>query len=161
MLKKKLSMDGRKLLLGVDKDGHQYWLEKGKWDCGWYWSFGHIYYGGSFSHFDYLFGKDEKDRPVNLYDGFTKLLVESPLYEKGESDIDHKRVWELCDLMRSFYTLKDAADVLGHGGGNYTEKKLCKDVIQDEAYTKHLNDVVLPAIINKVQAMLTPEESAE
>lgn len=33
MLKKKISMDGKKLLLGVDKDGNQYWIEKGSWDC--------------------------------------------------------------------------------------------------------------------------------
>lgn len=158
MLKKKLSSDGTKLLLGVDKDGTQYWLKKHKWECGWYWSFGHIHYGGSFSHFDSLFGKDEKGNACNLYDGFKARITESPLYQPGESEIDHKLLWQLCDLFKTAYTLKDAAEILGRGGSNYTSESVLREVIQDETYTKHLNDAVIPNVLSMAEFFLEPEK---
>lgn len=156
MLKKKISIDGRKLLLGVDKDGNQYWLEKGTWDCGWYWSFGHIHYGNGFSHFDSLFGKDEKDSPCNLYDGFMAHIAESPLFQPGESEINHKHLWEFCDLAKTIYCLKEAAEVLGRGGSHYTGDPLCKDLVKDEVYVKHLNEEVLPKLIKTAEGLLDP-----
>lgn len=155
MLKKKISSDG-KFLLGIDKDGYQYWLEKGNWDCGWYWSFGYIYYGNSFSHFDSLFGQDEKDFACNFYEGFTSRIIESPLYQPGESKTNHKRLWEFCDLARTIYILKEAAEVLGIGGSHYIGNPLCKDLVKDEAYVKHLNEQVLPELIKTAEGLLDP-----
>ena len=157
MLKKKISMNGRKLLLGVDKDGQQYWLEKGTWDCGWYWSFGHIHYGDGFNHFDNLFSKDEKDRPCNLYNGFKARITDSPLYQPGEDEIDHKRLWEFCDLAKTIYCLKETAEVLGRGGSNYSGNPLCKDLVKDEAYVKRLNEEVLPKLIKTAEGLLDPD----
>lgn len=157
MLKKKLSMDGRKLLLGVGKDGHQYWLKKGTWDCGWYWSFGHTQYGDGFSHFDSLFGKDEKGNPCNLYDGFKARITESPLYLPGEGEIDHRLLWDFCDLAQTIYCLKETAEVLGRGGSHYSGNPLCKDLVKDEAYVKHLNEEVLPKLIKAAEGLLDPD----
>jgi hypothetical protein len=157
MLKKKISGDGSKFLLGVDKDGYQYWLEKGTWECGWYWSFGYIRYGGNFSHFDTLFGKDEKDFACNFYDGFTARITESPLYQPGENNTNHKRLWEFCDLAKTIYTLKEAAEVLGRGGSHYIGDPLCKDIVKDEAYVKHLNEEVIPKLIKTAEGLLDPD----
>lgn len=157
MLKKKLSQDGRKLLLGVDKDGHQYWLEKGSWDCGWYWSFGHIHYGSSFGHFDSLFGKDEKGRPCNVYDGFKARITESPLYLAGEMEIDHKLLWQFCDLAKTIYCLKETAEVLGRGGSHYSGNPLCKDLVKDDKYVERLNKKVLPKLIRTAENLLDPD----
>lgn len=156
MLKKKLSIDGRKFLLGVDQEGHQYWLEKGSWECGWYWSFGHIQYENSFSHFDSLFGKDEKGGSCNFYDGFVSRITKSPLYLPGESKIDHKHLWEFCDLAKTIYCLKETAEVLGRGGSHYTGNPLCKDLVKDEVYVKHLNEQVLPELIKTAEGLLDP-----
>ena len=156
MLKKKLSIDGKKFLLGVDKDGNQYWLEKGSWDCEWYWSFGHIHYGNGFSLFDSLFGKDEKGNPCNLYDGFMAHIVKSPLFQPGESSTSHKRLWEFCDLARTIYCLKETVEVLGRGGSNYSGSPLCKDIVKDDNYVKHLNEEVLPKLIKTAEGLLDP-----
>lgn len=158
MLKKKLSMDGRKLLLGVDKDGHQYWLEKGTWDCGWYWSFGHVQYAGdSGGHFKGLFGKDKNGNPCNLYDGFKARITESPLYLAGESEIDHRLLWDFCDLAQTIYCLKETAEVLGRGGSHYSGNPICKDIVKDNNYVEHLNKEVLPKLIRTAENLLDPD----
>ena len=159
MKKKKIRKDGHNYyLLGVDKDGISYYLKEGEWACGWYWCFDTIDIPDGWTHFNTLFGRDESGHPVNLYDGFVDRMVKSPLYQPGESKIGHTSLWYICDLMASFYALKEAADVLGRGNSHYTEGTPLNDIIKDEAYTKHLNEDVLPAIIHKVEEILTPEE---
>ena len=131
-------------------------MKKGSWDCGWYWSFGHIHYGNGFSHFDSLFGKDEKGNPCNLYDGFMAHIVKSPLFQPGESNTSHRRLWEFCDLARTIYCLKETAEVLGRGGSNYSGAPLCKDIVKDDNYVKHLNEEVLPKLIKTAEGLLDP-----
>lgn len=143
-------------LLGKDKEGIRYYLQKSEWACDWYWSFGCIDYAHGWTHFDSLFGKDpDNGSSVNLHDGFKKVLVESPLYNK--KDPDEKKLWQLCDLMATAYTLKEAAEVLGRGGSHYTSNVPCRDIVQDETYTKHLNEDVLPKLFMQIENMLDPD----
>ena len=157
MLKKsKIRKNGHTyLLLGKDKNGIRYYLKSHEYEYG-HWFFGGVDYAGGWTHFNYLFSKDpENGSRCNLYDGFKKTLVESPLYDP-KNDRDNKKVWQICDLMSSAYSLEEARDVLKSGGSHYTSYKLCKEDIQDETYAKHLEDVI-HKIVMTVENMLDPE----
>lgn len=136
---------GTHFLLGVDANGKKHYLKKASWDCGWYWGFGYIH---TFSRCDidahYHF--DGFANGCNLYDGFKKAFVDSVL-----SDAE---IWELCELIKTFYTLREAAEVLGRGGAHYT-KNPCAEVIKNSDEVKRINEVVLPAIFDEVYRLLS------
>lgn len=111
-----------KILLGKAKadagtftDGKNIWLEKHKWTCGWYWSFGHVgnksnHKSGHF-HFDsLLYIKDGK--------GSFKYCA-SDLFES--TNITDKEWWVIRDLFVQAYALRKAAEVYWYGGNQTTE----------------------------------------
>ena len=115
MEKKKSHAFGKDIyLLGKDKDGINYWLEEASWDCGWYWGFGYVetYTNNKYphlsrdinshQHFDGLFLKGA------IFDSFKSLLVETPLSDN--------EIWKLLELMDTFYTLRESADLFKNGG---------------------------------------------
>ena len=158
MLKRKEHAFGKDIyLLGKDKNGKLYWLEEPSWDCGWYWGCGYVEcYTNNLNpqrardinahqHFDGLFFNRQK----NGWDNFKEFFVETPLTDN--------ELWKLLELMKTIYTLKDAAEVLGRGGSHYTSNP-CKDVIINTEEPSRLNDEVLPALFGEVKTLLTEEQ---
>lgn len=138
---------GMHYLLGVDKNGEKHYLKKASWDCGWYWGFGYIHTFerndiGCHYHFD-GFGKNS-----NMYDGFKNAFVDCTLTDS--------ELWKLCELMKTFYSLKTAAEVLGRGGSHYTTNP-CADIIKNPEEVKRINEIVLPTIFEEIYKLLTPE----
>lgn len=150
MKKQTLTIFGKKnYLLGTDKNGRKLFLVEPSWDCGWYWGFGYIetYTNNSHpersrdiashSHFDSLFGTN-----CNLYDGFKKIIKDSTLSDS--------ELWQLCDYMKTYYCLRETAEVLGRGYSYYTEKAKL-DIVKDEAYAERINKVVLPELFKHIE----------
>ena len=149
---------GKKVyLLGRGKDGCHYWLEEPSWDCDWYWGFGFVetytldtrpslsHDIASHQHFDYLFLRGPKD----CHSMFTEFFEETPLTD-GE-------IWQLLELMQTFYTLKKAAATFVRGGSHITENQF-KNIIQSEHRAKELNAVVIPPIAYGACKLLTPDQ---
>lgn len=143
--------------LGQDAEGTNHWLEAASWDCDWYWGFGYIetYTNNnnpsmskdinSHSHFDSLPNNQNK----NLYDAFKEKFVTTPLSDK--------EIWTLCELMKSFYILKNYAEMLHLGGAHYTTNP-CKEIIINNEEYDRINKKVIPTICKEVYALLSPDK---
>jgi len=145
-------------LIGRDKNGGVIWLEAAKWECGWYWGFGYVETYtkqldpansldiSSHQHWSGLLGRRLHSHHIN------EVLDESVLNE-AES-------WEISDLMKSFYTLKEAAEVLGRGGSNLTDKGN-RDAIKSEQMAKEINEKMLPSLFQEIYKILDPDAEIE
>lgn len=125
-----------KILLGKLKDdagtqiadGENVWLEKHKWDCGWYWGFGYVGNKNCHFHFDsLLYIKDGK--------GSVKYCA-SDLFESTK--ITDKEWWVIRDLFSQAYALQKAAEVYQKGGHQTTVVGVT-DVIKDTDFAKQIN----------------------
>jgi len=143
-------------LIGRGKDGCHYWLEAPSWDCGWYWGFGYIETYtldmcpsrsrdiSSHSHFDVMFLRG----PKNGYDMFKDFFEETVL--------DDKEIWTLIELMQTFYTLREMAELCHRGGSHYTTNPI-QTLLQDTAEEKKLNAIIMPPVMWKVCELLGKE----
>lgn len=148
-------------LLGADETGTKYWLAAPSWDCNWYWGFGYVetYTNNNYpnrsrdinshQHFDSLFLNDSK---VNAFDAFREFFKETTL--------DQKEIWLLTDYMHSFYTLKDAARILGAGYSHMTEKAKLSEV-QGTEMAKEINEKILPAIFKQIDILLSDTDTKQ
>jgi hypothetical protein len=144
-------------LLGKDQNGDAIWLEAAKWECGWYWGFGYIETYtrqldpanskdiSSHTHWDSILGKQNDGSYAHH---INEILQESVLTE-SES-------WELSDLMKSFYTLRDAASVVRRGGSQLTANGN-RDAIKSETMLTEINDVMLPSLFQEIYKILDPD----
>lgn len=148
---------GKKVyLLGLGKDGCHYWLEEPSWDCDWYWGFGYVetytydtnpsisHDINSHQHFDGLFLNGPKD----CHSMFTEFFEETPLTEE--------EIFQLLELMETFYTLRKAANTFVRGGSHITKNQF-KDIVKNERYAKELNTVVIPPVAYGACKLLTPD----
>lgn len=143
--------------LGQDSEGINYWLEAGTWDCDWYWGFGYIktYTNNtnpekardinSQQHFSGLIFGGEK----SAFDNYKKFFKKSPLTDN--------ELWTLCELMKTFYTLREYSDTLNRGGSHYTNNPCCDIIKNDDEYNR-INKEVIPAIMQEVYKLLSPAE---
>lgn len=154
-------------LLGKRKDGDLIWLEAAKWDCDWYWGFGYIetYTNNlcpdkardisSHSHWSGLVGKQERydfDKKVFVLDSkYIYHLNENP--DMAETVLTDRESWELADLMKTFYTLKDMAEIYHSGNSHLTSTGVC---LKDKEREDHINQVLMPQIFKRVYEILTP-----
>ena len=162
---------GKKIfLLGRDEDGTNYWLEESRWDCGWYWGFGYVetYTNNknphlskdinSHRHIDSSFmGQMEK------YDFDKKCFVKSEyvhnIYDEillFETTFTESEGWQLSELFKSFYMLKDSAGMFGKGGCNVTTNP-CSELIKNEDWANQINHEILPLLFEKIYSILSPK----
>ena len=142
-------------LLGKDQDGVNYWLEEPSWDCGWYWGFGYVetYTNNrnpekardisSHQHFDSLFLKGNKCSR----DMFKDFFKDTPL--------EDNEIWELVDYMKTFYTLRNVAELFKHGYSWQTEKAKI-DSLQNEGECDLVNKKWLPEVFERIKNLLSP-----
>ena len=149
---------GKKVyLLGRGKDGRHYWLEEPSWGRDWYWGFGYVvtyttdanpsisHDINSHYHFDYLF----LHGPQDCYSTFTEFFEETPLTEK--------EIWQLLELMKTFYALEETAEIFVRGGSHITENQF-KNIIKSERRAQELNAAVIPPIAYGACKLLTPDD---
>lgn len=154
MKKKQINKFGTHYLLGINHDGEYVWLEKESCDCGWYWGFGylHTYTNNkqperskdisSHFHFDSTFlNKNKSSR-----DTFKEYFKETVLTDS--------EIYELCDYMKTFYTLKSVAELFKHGYSWQTEKAKIED-LKSEEQRDLVNKVWLPEVFKRIEELLT------
>lgn len=141
-------------LLGIGEDGKKYWLEAPSWDCNWYWGFGYVetYTNNnrpdlsrdisSHQHFDGLFFNRKK----NGYEAFKEFFKSSTLIDD--------EIWQLCDYMKTFYTLRETAEIMGRGYSYFTERAKL-ETIKDIDMVKKINEIMLPVLFDKITNLLT------
>lgn len=130
-----------KVYLGQNQNESIY-LSAPSWDCGWYWGFGYLGNRNCHYHVD---GLNEGKR-INLYDAFKEHFGES--LQILDSDL-----WKVCELFKTFYTLKEATEVLGRGGSHFTTNPI-QDVIMNKEEVKRINEVVLPKLFDALYDVL-------
>lgn len=147
-------------LMGIGNDGRKYWLQQPSWDCGWYWGFGYVrsYTNNnrpdlsrdilSHQHFDSLFMNPNK----STYDAFKDFFKTSTLTDN--------EIWLLCDYMKTFYTLKDTAELLARGYSHFTERAKL-NIIQNISMVKSINEIMLPALFNKIEMLFTNNQNED
>lgn len=149
--KKVFERKGKKYFLLGRLNGENYWLESASFDCGWYWGFGYIEVFNKFktdivlhTHYDgFLFKQNEKGDYIHTLKDITGF--ETPLTDAEQ--------WELSDLMKSFYSLQDTAEIFYQGNSHFTSN--CKlDLKNAELYNK-INKELLPKIFERVYQILS------
>lgn len=156
-------------LVGKMKSGELVWLEAPSWDCNWYWGFGYMetYTNNehpdrsrdisSHSHWNGFLGKVEKydfEKKCYTLGEYRHHINESDLM--AETVLTDKESWLISDLMKSFYTLREAAEVLGRGGSHLTTDPV--KTVQDKNMADKINKELLPALFARVLAILTPAD---
>lgn len=129
------------------EDNARIYLEKGSWECDWYWGFGYLEVYNKpktdikeHYHFDSLF-KGELD---GLRDHFKTFVL------------TEKQQWLLIYYMKSFYTLREAAEIYGRGGSHYTTiPEGIEANIKDTELAVRINRDIRK-IITAVEQLLTP-----
>lgn len=143
---KTLSNYPSKMLLGRNNNEPIY-LSAPSWDCGWYWGFGYI--GNKNCHYHV----DGMEKGKNLYDAFKEHFGNTLMVR--DSDL-----WTLAELFKTFYILKETAEVLGRGGAHLTTNP-AKDVIINKDETNRINEVVLPQIFEEIYKILIRNQDNE
>ncbi len=155
-----LSSYPNKIFIGVS-DNEKIYLSAPSWDCGWYWGFGYLGNKNCHYHVDGL-TKHEKYNAekrvfeyefTNLFDGFKKHFGNSLVVRDSQ-------LWQLCELFKTFYLLKETASVLGRGSAGYTSNP-CQDVIINKDEANRINSIVLPSIFEAIYKILIPAQENE
>lgn len=157
MRKNVITWHGRKYyLLGSDKWGRKHYLEESRFDCGWYWGVGYV---ESFTNNR----SPERSRDIashqhwkGLFGGctpnpeeFRAVFPDTPLTDS--------EIWQLSELMRSLYIMRDYSDLLHRGGAGITSN-VASGTIKDKAEYLRINKAAIPAILERVYELLTPSE---
>ena len=155
MKKQTTTAFGKKIyLLGTDTEGIKYWLEAPSWDCGWYWGFGYIetYTNNNCP---------SKARDIESHQHFYSLFLNSKVCEFDafkqffkETTLSNDEIWLLIDYMKSFYTLRETAAILGSGYSHMTGRAKIEEVKNVEM-VKEINGIILPAIFEKIDKILS------
>ena len=149
----------KKVFFGKRKsDGANIYLSKPQWDCGWYWGFGYL--GNRNEHY-HLSSYQNVDHYFKLEDGSHKFISEARnkcIYDCLLEDYElapriKENLWKFCELVKSAYALKEAAEVLGRGGSHLCANPVA-EVIKSADEVKRINEVVLPAIFNKLSELI-------
>jgi hypothetical protein len=68
--------------------------------------------------------------------------------------LTESEIWELCDYMKTFYTLKSVAELFKHGYSYQTEKAKI-DNLQLPEQQDLVNKVWLPEVFKRIEKLLT------
>jgi len=126
-----------KSFMGVRGDQKVY-LAQPSWDGGLRWNFGILSDG---TPINYL------NKKINLHDGLVEYFGDSFAIRKSDR-------WEFAELFKTFYSLQEAAEVLGRGGSYYIENNPCAEIIKNPDEVKRINEVVLPAIFEAIYKII-------
>lgn len=143
-----------KILLGYN-DNQPIYLDAPSWDCGWYWGFGYLGNKNCHYHVDRLtkietYNHEAKaftHEIVNLYDGFKRHFGDTFIIKRD------KDVWTLAELFKTFYILKETAEVLWNGCSHLASNP-CKDFIINKDEVMRINGIVLPQIFEEIYKVL-------
>lgn len=142
---------GKKYYLLGKKDGKKYYLEDSYCVCGWYWELGYVKTFNilktdieSHQHFDNLFLAGQQKESGNQIPLINEFFDESVLNDE--------EAWELSDLFKSLYILKEVARVFTRGNSNYA---ISKEVnLKDEKLSEKINYEIMPKLFKRIRDLL-------
>lgn len=151
MEKKTKTFHGKEMyLLGKDAYNIYYYLEAPTWDCGWYWGFGYIEgFRGNVVNDTRQASHQHAEDFMSKW--FTEFNGSNPVL--SETTFTQAEGWTLSELFKTFYTLKESAELLGRGGSHITTNPLA-ELLTDKAYTEKINTVYIPAVTAKIIEIL-------
>ena len=120
-------------------DGEKVWLTPPSWDCDRYWGYGYIENRNLFTHF-YMLGTNN-----NLFNAIQKRF-------NGTFSLQGSNLWTFCELMQTFYALKEIAEVYSRGGSYYTSNPLA-DILKNPKEYKRINEILLPKIFIEIDKL--------
>lgn len=150
-------------LLGRNERGELLWLEAPKWDCDWYWGFGYVeVYTGKGGKGRVSPSKASDISSHSHFNGLVDFMTEGNKYiahlnespRIKETVLSDSESWEICDLMKSFYTLAAAAAIFHTGGSHLSTSAVSLKSREAEDY---INQVAIPAITARVLEILAPK----
>lgn len=133
-----------KKLIGKNHNENIY-LDAPSWNCGWYWGFGYLGNRNCHYHFDGL--NKNKDLHGAIIEHFGSSL-----------QIRTSDVWVFAELIKTFYNLKNTAELLGSGSSHLTSNP-CKDLIINKDEVKRINEIVLPSVFDEIYKILERNEN--
>ncbi len=86
-----------------------------KWDCSWYVGFGYLQNNGLHTHLDSVLKEHNSNQ--NTFDGI-KEVFGSSLTARLK---DENTLWKFCDLINSYWVLKEAYEIYHRGGSHYSQ----------------------------------------
>ena len=120
-------------------DGEKVWLAPPSWECEWYWEYGYIQNKHLHTHFSML------DTNDNLYNAIEKRF-------NGTFSLQDGNLWTFCELMQTYYYLRDIADVYSRGGSHYTSNPLA-DILRNPEENRRINEHLLPNIFIEIDKL--------
>lgn len=137
-------------LLGSDEDGTWYWLEEASWDCGWYWGFGYI--ETYTNNKNPMVSKDIKSHQHadNFYLEWWR--GDKPILR--DTTFNEKEGWELTELLKQFYILRESAEYFDRGKANMADTKI--KLYKKSELVEEINKVRMPIIFNRIYEILSP-----
>ena len=82
---------------------------------------------------------------MNGFDKFKNFFVKTPFSDR--------EIWQICELMKSFYICREYSDTINRGGAHYTTNPAA-DIIKTETEYRRINDTVIPAIAENLYKIL-------
>lgn len=125
-------------------------LVRPSWECGWYWSFGLLQRWDAKKRdieFSAHLDSELNDYPGHWFDAMKAMFGASLVIT------DDKVLWRFCEVVRTIYTLKETAEVLGRGGSHYAANP-CEALIKNEDEVHRINYEVIPALIDEMYKCL-------
>lgn len=152
--KKKINKFGDHYLLGKDTEGVQYWLEAPRWSCDWYWGFGYIH---SFTNNR----SPELSRDIQSLEHAEDFMLKwfrgcNDNARLAETTFTEKEGWELCELFKQFYFLRESAEHFGRGKCHVADTSA--PLWQKPELAKEINEVLIPPVMDRILQILSPTE---
>ena len=120
-------------------DGEKVWLAPPSWYCDWYWGYGYIQNNNLHTHFNLL------DTNDNLFNAMQRRF-------NGTFSLQGSNLWTFYDLLQTFYSLKEIAEVYSRGSSPYTSNQLA-DILRNPKEYKRINEKLLPKIFIEIDKL--------
>lgn len=145
-------------LLGIDKNNIKYWLRSPSFDNNYYWDFGSVQtYTNN--------NNPEKAKGIATHSNWNSCIVgeqghfkeyihhlnDNPKFKS--TTLTKSESWELSELMKSYYSLAEAAEIFNRGGTNTAHTKI---TYQDKSISQKINKIILPEIFERIHEILIP-----
>ena len=120
-------------------DGKKVWLAPPSWECEGYWGYGYIQNNHLHTHFSML------DTNDNLIYAIRKRF-------NGTFSLQGSDLWTFYELMQTFYSLKDIAEVYSRGGRHIASNPLA-DILRNPEEYRRINENLLPKIFIEIDKL--------
>ena len=98
--------------------------------------------------------KYDFDKKCSVKTEYIHNIFDAPIL--AETTFTEQEGWQLSELFKSFYRLRQSAEMFHRGSCNVTTNP-CSELIKNEDWAKHINHEILPLIFEKIYTILSPK----